>query len=293
MSRHKTRIVLGFAIAAAVAAALWLDWRQQQAIPTGAIVLSFSVFLIAVGTAEAVALCRAAGTSPSMFWTVTASAVVPCLCWLTSLSRHETSSVPVWPLIALAMIVLVPPFLREAARKDLAQSIGNTGAAVLCVLYVGLLGSFTLLLRMAFGVPWLVMFIGTAKLTDVGAYLIGRQFGRHKLAPNVSPLKTIEGSLGGLVFGVAAAFVCAWIVKHRYPLQSVGAFWNVFLFGLVVSSAAQLGDLAESVLKRSAGLKHSASSIPGFGGVLDLVDSLLFSAPVALLYLILRRIVAQ
>jgi phosphatidate cytidylyltransferase len=121
------------------------------------------------------------------------------------------------------------------------------------------------------------------KMGDIGAYAIGRLIGRHKLAPRLSPGKTIEGVVGALAFSCLASWaVFRWLTPVWTP-SSVrpGPWWGWIAFGLVVSVAGIVGDLAESLLKRDVGLKDSSHWLPGFGGVLDMLDSLLLSAPVA------------
>ena len=121
--------------------------------------------------------------------------------------------------------------------------------------------------------------------SDIGAYAVGRTMGRHKLIPSVSPGKTVEGSIGGLVASMLVAWAYTLFVLHsahlgfRYP--PIGAL----IFGAIVSVAAQVGDLAESLFKREAGVKDSSNLIPGHGGVLDRFDSLLFVLPVAFVLL--------
>jgi len=121
-------------------------------------------------------------------------------------------------------------------------------------------------------------------VTDIGAYVFGRTFGRRKLIPSVSPGKTIEGALGGLV---SAVVICLVYVRFLLmPYAQLGlTIQGAILFAVVVSIAAQTGDLAESVLKREAGMKDSSHIIPGHGGVLDRFDSLLFVMPIAFLIL--------
>jgi phosphatidate cytidylyltransferase len=118
--------------------------------------------------------------------------------------------------------------------------------------------------------------------TDIGAYAFGRAFGRRKLMPSVSPGKTVAGAVGGLVVSIAVTYLYV-----RYALRPVAQLGltpaGAVLFGAVVSVAAQVGDLFESMLKREAGVKDSSQLIPGHGGVLDRVDSLLFVLPVAYL----------
>ena len=121
-------------------------------------------------------------------------------------------------------------------------------------------------------------------LTDVGAYLIGRTFGRKKLVPSISPGKTVVGSLAGLFFAVAGAWLYVEFLLEPYAHLSMRPY-AVLAFGFLISVAAQTGDLAESLLKREAGVKNSSGLIPGHGGMLDRIDSLLFALPAAYLLL--------
>lgn len=126
--------------------------------------------------------------------------------------------------------------------------------------------------------PWRVFFLFFLVFAaDTGAYLAGRNFGRHKLAPSVSPGKTVEGMIGGLLL-CAAWSACAgpWV----FPLESPGQIAMLVVLCLVVACFSVLGDLVESLFKRAAGVKDSGNVLPGHGGMLDRVDSILAAAPV-------------
>jgi phosphatidate cytidylyltransferase len=134
------------------------------------------------------------------------------------------------------------------------------------------------------GIPLLAYAVAITKFTDVGAYVAGSLFGRHKLSPLISPKKTWEGLAGG----IAVALLTSVGLAHLFPeaLAPVGGV-HAWVLGLLLAGVSVVGDLGESVVKRDAHVKDSGKFIPGIGGALDLVDSLLFSLPVFYGYLIL------
>jgi len=155
--------------------------------------------------------------------------------------------------------------------------LANCGANCLSIIYLGLLSGFALAIRVDFGIWPLLMFVFVVKSSDIGAYAVGTLFGRHKFSPKVSPGKTWEGIGGALVAAVAIALVFA----SGFDIMSWQ--WAVAL-GLFLACVGQAGDLAESMFKRDAGLKDAANKVPGFGGILDIVDSPLAAAPFAYLF---------
>lgn len=124
---------------------------------------------------------------------------------------------------------------------------------------------------------WLLYVLVVSKMTDVGAFAIGKTFGKTKLIPHISPKKTVEGAIGGLI----AAVITGLFLNFFLPIS----FWLNICLSMIISILAQFGDLAESVLKRDAGVKDS-SHIPGLGGILDIVDSLVF--PLPFMYFVLK-----
>lgn len=159
------------------------------------------------------------------------------------------------------------------------QTLAGLAASVLGVLYVGGGAAHVVLLHGL--APSLVVFLlVTIILSDTGAYFAGKRFGRHKLAPRVSPKKTWEGALGGLVAAALGG------VALYYLQLSTWAMAVYVAMAVLIAVFGQLGDLMESMLKRDAGIKDSGSIFPGHGGVLDRCDSILFAAP-ALYYLVL------
>lgn len=181
-------------------------------------------------------------------------------------------------LYALAASFFVV-LLYQATRFGTEGVLVNCAATLFTILYIGFLGGFILGIRVDFG-PWAFLtFVFTVKCSDIGAYTIGRLFGKHKFAPRISPGKTWEGAAGAMAFGAIAAVGLAYLCG----IMGVG---YAVLFGCLFGFLGQLGDLAESMLKRDAGLKDSSSRIPGFGGILDVIDSPLATAPAAYLWFV-------
>lgn len=142
------------------------------------------------------------------------------------------------------------------------------------VLYLGVLGAhFVLLREIPDGQRWLIVLLATVFSTDTGAYAVGRMIGRHKMAPRVSPHKTWEGAAGGYVFGAAAAVIATLALDLDAPVAAI------ILLAAGGPVVAEIGDLVESALKRRLGVKDVSHLLPGHGGFLDRLDSLLFVGP--------------
>jgi phosphatidate cytidylyltransferase len=178
-------------------------------------------------------------------------------------SKWMTAAFVFWILIVLGRLALTYP------KTPLGEATFN----LLAVLYsVVLLSHLYLLRQLPRGLEWTFLTIFLVWATDTGAYLIGRQFGSHLLAPQVSPKKTIEGSLGGLLASVIVS-VLFWRFMNDTSVVTY------IILGIIIGVSAQIGDLFESALKRTAGIKDSGTIIPGHGGILDRFDSLLFALP--------------
>jgi phosphatidate cytidylyltransferase len=159
------------------------------------------------------------------------------------------------------------------------RSFGDAAGAVAAGLYIGVpLGALAVVHASA-GPEAVLLLIGTVVVSDSSQYYTGRLLGRHLLAPTVSPKKTIEGAVGGLVFGTAAMVVGGGLVLPSVGRPALAAI------GVAVVLLGICGDLFESRLKRSAGVKDSSTLIPGHGGVLDRIDALLFATPAFYLFL--------
>ncbi len=181
----------------------------------------------------------------------------------------------------LVLAFLLLSFWTLATYKEGFDSFGFLSRCSLGILWVGVLGAHLLLIRqLPEGNYWLLILTGITAGSDSGAYYSGRIFGKNKLSPLISPNKTIEGALGGIVTGMLVALLLAVILLQNVP-------WILVLLSSIVLGVVGIcGDLVESVIKRATGTKDSGTILGGHGGILDRADSILFAAP-ALYYLLL------
>ncbi|MGA2264905.1 MAG: phosphatidate cytidylyltransferase [Phycisphaerae bacterium] len=262
---------------AAIAAVLYGDWRlgQSPAVRDWAGGLPLAGLVLCI--------------MPAAFWEVSRLARGADLGVLPVSGFLSTIGLGLWPywgrllwpqggaagLVAVAGLAMLPIFAEQMIRFRTAEAVRRIAATAMAVLYLGAGAAAILSIRMTWGVPALVLFLAAVKFTDMGAYFTGHAIGRHKLIVWLSPGKSWEGLAGGLAAAVLASVVLAWVL--RLPCTAGGAA----VFGVVMGVAGQFADLCESLLKRSAQVKDSGAVVPAFGGVLDILDSLLLAAPLA------------
>lgn len=259
----------------AVPMVIWLSW------------LGGAPLAILIATASGIAayefyrLGIAAGNRPLVVHGVVLSAAVPLFVY----ARHLGFWVPDAGLVMLVVLELLAVTL--CVRGPNAKPLESVAITLLGVFYTGGMMSFAFALRYhvyaigaAAGTAVLVFPFLLTWATDIGGYTFGRMIGGRKLMPSVSPGKTVAGAVGGLVLAIVIA-----LAYERYALRPLGQLGmlvqGTVLFAVLVSVADQVGDLVESMLKREAGVKDSSHLIPGHGGMLDRIDSLLFTLPVS------------
>ena len=186
-----------------------------------------------------------------------------------------------YPLLAITM-ALVPMvyLLLYRSRKKIFSTWVWT---VIGIIYVGILLGYLVDLRLVAGRNWVFLAILATFASDTFAYFIGRAFGRHRLAPGISPHKTWEGAVAGIAGAVGAAF----LFTLSWPLQLPIDYGQAVLLGVLISVFGQFGDLLESLLKRHTGVKDSGTFMPGHGGLLDRMDSVVIAGVVVYLYYII------
>lgn len=278
----RKRVVLGLAASAAFLGLIWLD----TLLPGGPI-FHLLIGLVMIGTLlEVYALAERHGQEPMKVAALALAVAFVAWDYAARVSEglafglvaeggagllgafYAASGLAVagglWALAAAALFTRDPRRWLEAAPI----TIGG-------FLYVWFLGAHWFPIR-ELGIGYVLALVAVAKLGDSGAYFVGSHWGRRRLAPRVSPNKTVEGAIGGLAASVLGA--CAFALIFR--LERGLGFWAAF--GLITGVASQIGDLVASAIKRSAGAKDSGTLLPAIGGLLDVVDSPLMAAPVAL-----------
>lgn len=236
------------------------------------------VFILVLGSLELRYMLRNKGIELNMAFLIGGGLVM----LLFSLPQLQDiyPGVP-WREIALGL-VLIGAFSSELIA---GANIQRFAYSLMAFLYLPWTLGFFLLLRHSpdenIGTWILILPLLCSFSNDVGAYFVGRYLGRRKLAPTISPGKTVEGSIGGIATSFLLLFLFTTIVRSAYPESPFALFRpvEIFIVNLVLSFAAQLGDLTESMLKRFCGVKDSGHFLPGHGGLLDRLDSHLFTVP--------------
>ncbi|CAL9438271.1 MULTISPECIES: phosphatidate cytidylyltransferase [Streptomyces] len=255
---------------------------------------------IGVGVGLGVVIVASLFIVKAVFVGVIAIAVVVGLWELTSrLKERKEIRAPLVPLAVGGAAMVVAGYVRGAEGAWVAMALTalatlvwrmterpegylkDVTAGVFAAFYVPFLATFVALLLAADDGPWRVLtFLVLTVVSDTGAYAVGWRFGKHKLAPRISPGKTREGLLGAVLFAMVAGALCMQF------LIDGGAWWQGLLLGLAVAASATLGDLGESMIKRDLGIKDMGTLLPGHGGIMDRLDSLLPTAPVVWLLLV-------
>jgi len=258
-----TRVLSGAALIILAVGVVWFASDDVFRVVAGC--------LIVMAVRECVALAHASDL-PVSFW----PALVASTITFVIVSRspgHE------WLEVALMVSLLALGMGAMGAWRGGANALAKVSASLFPMIYIGLpIGALVAVRRFA-GPPSLFLLMLTVMVSDTAQYYTGRAFGRRPLAAAISPKKTVEGAIGGFVFGTAL-----FVVVGKWWVPGMPAIFRAGL-GLALVALGIAGDLFESMLKRSAGVKDSSALIPGHGGVLDRIDALLFAAPIYYIFL--------
>lgn len=284
----KYRLIFGFIMAIAFVGLVLFDAHLDGSLSPetpdkpvqGTIFCILVVIMAAPANFEMAALAKKVGATVFRPITIAASVLMALSWYVRQYAGEGADWFHLHYVLFVCAFAILGLFLYQARRFGNKGVIINCSAGLFTIFYLGFLSSFVPAIRIRFGVWALLMFISAVKLADTGAYTIGRLFGKHKFSPNISPGKTWEGIAGGIGFAVIASVIFS-------VTCGIMEWYFGVVFGVIFAFLGQLGDLAESMIKRDAEQKDSSSSLPGFGGVLDILDSPLVTAPLAYLYLII------
>ncbi len=233
------------------------------------------VVLIALGLYEFFTMLEKKDIPIYKYFGVTIGIIIPLSIFL----RFELTRGWEFLFISFALGTL---FILQFSRRESTNAVLAISATMFALFYISWFFSFMIKLKMLpHGTALVGFLLLVTKGADIGAFFVGRRFGKHALIPHISPKKTVEGALGGMATAVVAA------LASRTFLPELTAFsWpNLVLLGFALGGLGMLGDLSESLIKRDCAAKDSGKVLPGMGGVMDIIDSLLFTAPAFYFYM--------
>lgn len=260
----------GVALGAAVILSLWL-WNWGFVL-----VVSLAMLL---GSVELYHALRRLGMRAAIIPIAVGSVAIPVFSYMAAVHRpHEIPATTIL-LATLGLTVIVSLIWRMPGGQE--NFVRDTAASLFIIGYVPMLGAFgSLMLAGDHGAARIVTYLLVVVMGDTGGYVFGVLFGRHPMAPRISPKKSWEGLVGSFVFGIISGVCMAIWGLHV-------AWWKGIVLGVVLVAVGVCGDLIESLIKRDVGIKDMSSIVPGHGGVLDRLDSLLLAAPAAWLVMYL------
>jgi len=282
----RPRLFFGILIIAMLTALCWADAHATR---PGVWLVPLAAVLCVLATQEMLVLLRSSGRQP-IAWATYVGTLLPVMGACAPIAWIDyPADCPIgklgWLACGLALGLLTAIVAEMGRYREPGETLANLASTALSILYVGGLLGFLIQLRLFINGQWglaaMLSVIGTVKLSDTCQYAFGSLLGKHRLAPKLSPGKTWEGT----IYGITSTVVIAALVL-RQALGRLGTeqtLASLIVYCALVAIAGIAGDLAESMLKRDAGVKDSSSWLPGLGGILDLLDSLLVAAPVAYL----------
>jgi phosphatidate cytidylyltransferase len=268
----KYRLLLGTIMVVGFAGLMLLDGRLDSSATKGSILMAIVALVAIPANIEFAKL--ADSTGHKVFLPLTIPASIVAAGWLY-FAQFEFRIVFIEAILGGIFVGAI--FFYQARKYGTTGVIANCGASLFAIAYLGGLSGFVVGIRVFFDAWTLLMFVFTIKSADIGAYAIGSMFGKHKFSPSISPGKTWEGMAGAVAM---AAIVGSLFARFCGIMPTVYGM----IFGAIFAFIGQLGDLAESMLKRDAQQKDSSHTVPGFGGILDVIDSPLIAAPLAFAY---------
>lgn len=236
----------------------------------GPLYAGFIALILGLAAWEYGRIMRAGGLNP-------ASGLVIFGAVLIAVTRAYSGFESAGWVISLILLISLTVHLIEYERGN-PQSATDFGVTAGGALYLGWIGAYLISIRaLPDGKWWLLVVLPAVWFADSGAYLVGSRIGRHKMSPRLSPKKSWEGYLGGILFGVIGTSLLVLLLQNRFSTGTSIGPWSGAIVGLLMAVITPLGDLGESMFKRQVGLKDSGNLLPGHGGVFDRIDSWLWA----------------
>ncbi len=273
----------------------WLGTEDVLGRP-GLVLCLLGLIIIAMAASELVAMFANVANHVNHSVIVGASIAMAAVAFMPVLWNDQPINCPLghfgWAISGV-VLATVFVFINQMRTFDSSlvtsngEVIDRLGRSVFIFVYLSMLFGFLVPHRLlqnnnGMGLVAIIALISTVKLSDSFAYFIGKAYGTVKLAPKLSPGKTLQGSLGALLGGcLAAAIVVYLVAPYIFGITIAKPWWWFLAYGILVTCAGMVGDLAESLIKRDSNTKDSSSWLPGLGGVLDIIDSMIFAAPVS------------
>ncbi|MDH3981337.1 MAG: phosphatidate cytidylyltransferase [Kiritimatiellaceae bacterium] len=244
-----------------------------------------------VGTWEFYGLLNTGGMKTSTKWGIGSGLVFVAATWFNAIGKHSgydgfcVSDNALWCVL---LAVISSNFFRILAYPDLRKGLESCMGTILGLVYVPLLWSFVVRLFLSGNLShpgWAAFYVILCmKMADSGGYFFGIRFGKHKLAPTISPKKSWEGLVGGIILCVGVNLIWLFVSKGQINSAISLNLFHAIVLGFLFPIVGTLGDLVESMFKRAVDVKDSNTMIYGLGGILDMVDSILFAAPMLFIY---------
>ncbi len=259
----KKRIISGTILVIIIILTVFVNWVCALAVTA----------FIGFGLYEFFLMLEKKGVAPYKYFGIGVGLVIP----LSILLRFEITRKWELSFVVIALLFLI---LMQFSRRKNSGAVVDISTTIFGIIYVSWFLSFLIKIRyLEGGLGLLTTVLLVTKLGDIGAYVVGSNLGKTPLMPRVSPNKSVEGAIGGLFFSVIGALISRRFLDLPYL--------HLILIGIIFGIIGQLGDLSESMIKRDCQVKDSGHLLPGMGGILDEIDSLLFTAPVFYFYLTL------
>jgi len=295
----RQRLILGPILIALLIVGLWLDEVLDAAqtpksldwlplgdtLPPGIVIFAGTIVLALLAAAELARILSINGITTSRRVTCGAALAGLLVSTLTPSGAQGVTGSAV--ISSASACVLVASLVFYSRRKTVEGVVASAGGTLLSFVYLGVLFGFFLFIRREHS-AWIVLWVLlVTKSCDIGAFFTGKTIGRHKLIPWVSPGKTWEGLIGGVITSAIVAAAGMWALM-TWAEPGLSSLWMAAAAGATFGLIGQAGDLMASLFKRDAGMKDASSVLPGFGGVIDLVDSPLLVAPAAYWWLAIQ-----